>query len=102
VKLPEKQHGISFSICVSLVVASCLPPKSNRKRSRVALQVPNSDGESYSCISGIIPGGDASQIILGDNFLRAWYTVYKYDTSTKNAYVGFARSVDAAAPTDAA
>lgn len=66
------------------------------------MQVPNSDGESYSCISGIIPGGDASQIILGDNFLRAWYTVYKYDTSTKNAYVGFARSVDAAAPTDAA
>ena len=62
-------------------------------------QVPNPAG-GVNCISGIIPGGDSNSIILGDNFLRAWYTAYKYDRATHTASVGFAlpRDLDLQAP----
>jgi cathepsin E len=56
-------------------------------------QVPNPAG-GINCISGIIPGGDSNSIILGDNFLRAWYTAYKYDRATHTASVGFALPKD--------
>jgi hypothetical protein len=45
-----------------------------------------------------MPGGDRSSVVVGVNFLRAWYTVYRYDNITRNAYVGIAQSADAAVP----
>lgn len=54
------------------------------------MQIQSSDGSATTeCISAIIPGGDPSSVILGDNFMRAWYTVYTYDIKKKTAYVGF-------------
>ena len=38
-------------------------------------------------MSAIMGGGDSGSIILGGNFLRAFYTVYKYDSSSQNAVV---------------
>ena len=49
-------------------------------------------GTTGNCISAIIPGGDSHSVILGDNFMRAWYTVYTYDISSKTAYVGIAEA----------
>ena len=58
-------------------------------------QIPKpGNGGGVACISGIIPGGDANSIILGDNFLRAWYTAYRYDKSAHTAFVGLARPTD--------
>lgn len=58
-------------------------------------QIPKpGSGGGVACISGIIPGGDANSIILGDNFLRAWYTAYRYDKSAHTAFVGLARPSD--------
>ena len=58
-----------------------------------ALQIQGSSGgNSGNCISAIIPGGDSHSVILGDNFMRAWYTVYTYDISSKTAYVGIAEA----------
>ena len=58
-----------------------------------ALQIQGSSGgNTGSCISAIIPGGDSHSVILGDNFMRAWYTVYTYDISSKTAYVGIAEA----------
>jgi len=51
-----------------------------------------SGGNTQECISAIIPGGDSHSVILGDNFMRAWYTVYTYDISSKTAYVGIAEA----------
>ncbi len=47
-------------------------------------------GATDQCISAIIPGGDDNSVILGDNFMRSWYTVYTYDIKTRTAYVGLA------------
>ena len=55
---------------------------------------PGSTNGGVACISGIIPGGDANSIILGDNFLRAWYTAYRYDKSAHTAFVGLAKPTD--------
>ncbi|CAL5227424.1 g10385 [Coccomyxa viridis] len=52
----------------------------------------SSGGTTGNCISAIIPGGDSHSVILGDNFMRAWYTVYTYDISSKTAYVGIAEA----------
>jgi hypothetical protein len=41
-----------------------------------------------SCISGI-KGGASKEGILGDTFLRAYYSIYDF----KNARVGFAQAV---------
>ena len=58
-------------------------------------QIPKpGNGGGVACISGIIPGGDANSIILGDNFLRAWYTAYRYDKSAHTAFVGIAKPTD--------
>ncbi len=58
-----------------------------------ALQIQGSSGGTTgNCISAIIPGGDSHSVILGDNFMRAWYTVYTYDISSKTAYVGIAEA----------
>ena len=58
-------------------------------------QIPKpGNGGGVACISGIIPGGDANSIILGDNFLRAWYTAYRYDKSAHTAFVGLAEPTD--------
>lgn len=58
-------------------------------------QIPKpGNGGGVTCISGIIPGGDANSIILGDNFLRAWYTAYRYDKSAHTAFVGLAKPTD--------
>lgn len=54
----------------------------------------NGANAGVACISGIIPGGDANSIILGDNFLRAWYTAYRYDKSAHTAFVGLAKPTD--------
>ena len=62
-------------------------------------QIQSSDGSSTQCISAVIPGGDASSIILGDNFMRAWYTVYTYDIKKKTAYVGFGEAAAMSAST---
>ena len=51
-----------------------------------------SGGNTQQCISAVIPGGDSHSVILGDNFMRAWYTVYTYDQSSKTAYVGIAEA----------
>jgi len=37
-----------------------------------------------------IPGGDSRAIILGNNFMRSWFTVYTYDAGSRAAHVGFA------------
>lgn len=57
-------------------------------------QIPKPGGSGVACISGIIPGGDSNSIILGDNFLRAWYTAYRYDKSAHTAFVGLAKPTD--------
>jgi hypothetical protein len=62
-------------------------------------QIESSSGGGTSCISAIIPGGDAQSIILGDNFMRAWYTVYTYDIKKKTAYVGFGEAAAMTAST---
>ncbi|EIE26466.1 acid protease [Coccomyxa subellipsoidea C-169] len=49
-------------------------------------------GATNQCISAIIPGGDDHSVILGDNFMRSWYTVYTYDIKTRTAYVGLAEA----------
>ena len=51
-----------------------------------------SGANTQQCISAIIPGGDSHSVILGDNFMRAWCTVYTYDISSKTAYVGIAEA----------
>lgn len=45
-------------------------------------------------MSAVMPGGDPSNIVVGVNFLRAWYTVYKYDYENKKGYVGFGLSAN--------
>ncbi len=46
-----------------------------------------------ACTSAIVGGGTQSMIVLGTNFLRAWYAVFSYDTSTGAAQIGLASSV---------
>jgi hypothetical protein len=58
----------------------------------------DADGNLAGCISGIMPGGDRSSVVVGVNFLRAWYTIYRYDNTSRNAYVGIAQSANAAVP----
>ena len=52
-----------------------------------------SDDPDSMCISAIIPGGNSTTIILGDNFLRAFYTVYSHDPGSGRARVGIAKPV---------
>jgi hypothetical protein len=57
------------------------------------VQVQDNSGDGTNqCISAIIPGGDTDSVILGDNFMRSWYTVYTYDLQSRTAYVGYAQS----------
>ena len=59
----------------------------------MVLQIQGTSGDNtQQCISAIIPGGDSQSVILGDNFLRAWYSIYTYDISSKTAYVGLAEA----------
>lgn len=54
------------------------------------LQISTDSGSSSAlCISAIIPGGDPRAIILGNNFMRSWFTVYTYDVASRAAHVGF-------------
>lgn len=52
---------------------------------------------SGDCISLIFPGTTDNDMILGAPFLRAWYTAYHYDPTTKAATVSLAkpRTLDA-------
>ena len=55
-----------------------------------SLQISTDSGASSAlCISAIIPGGDPRAIILGNNFMRSWFTVYTYDVASRAAHVGF-------------
>ncbi len=51
----------------------------------------STDDPNDMCISSIIPGGNSTTIILGDNFLRAFYTAYSHDSKTGTAKVGIAK-----------
>jgi cathepsin E len=51
---------------------------------------------SGQCVSVLIGSGVSSNTILGAPFLRAFYSVYTYDTSSSTAQIGFAKA--AAAP----
>ena len=54
-------------------------------------KVSSPDGDASAlCISAIIPGGDARAVILGNNFMRSWFTVYTYNAGSRAAHVGFA------------
>lgn len=54
--------------------------------------VDETDDPEQMCISAIIPGGNSTTIILGDNFLRAFYTAYMHDPKTGAARVGIAKT----------
>eukprot|EP00884_Botryococcus_braunii_P007873 jgi/Botrbrau1/17087/Bobra.0741s0002.1 len=56
----------------------------------------DADGNLSGCMSAVMPGGDPSSAVIGVNFLRAWYTVYKYDWPSKKGFVGFAESANLA------
>ena len=69
-------------------------------------QIPATGGEdpALMCVSAIIPGPTNKErgVVLGDAFLRAWYSVYEVDGppgAETRARVGLARS--AAVPTPA-
>ena len=50
--------------------------------------------DGSQCISAVLPGGDENSIVLGDNFMRSWFTVYSYNLTSKAAMVGFASSAN--------
>ncbi|KAK9826713.1 hypothetical protein WJX81_000524 [Elliptochloris bilobata] len=50
------------------------------------------DGDTAYCMSGLVGGGPAGKVVLGDIFLRAFYSVYTYEPVTKAAWVGLASS----------
>lgn len=51
-----------------------------------------SDGNTTYCMSGLVGGGPKGKVVLGDIFLRAFYSVYTYEPVTKAAWVGLASS----------
>ena len=59
-------------------------------------QIPAKKGEDPEkmCISAILPGPTTPEkgMILGDAFMRHWYTAYERDAEGGGARVGFARS----------
>ena len=64
----------------TLPPACCDPPP------RSGPQMPQPPGmaipDEFLCISAILPGGNSSTVILGNNFLRAFYTAYRLDAAT--------------------
>jgi hypothetical protein len=62
-------------------------------------KIPAKKGEDpeLMCISAILPGPTTPEkgMILGDAFMRQWYTAYERDAEG-NARVGFARSAQGA------
>ncbi len=70
-----------------------MPWRSMCDANNYAVQMQGANGGATNqCISAIIPGGDDHSVILGDNFMRSWYTVYTYDIKTRTAYVGLAEA----------
>lgn len=59
-------------------------------------RIPAKKGEDPEkmCISAILPGPTTPEkgMILGDAFMRQWYTAYERDAEGGNARVGFALS----------
>ena len=51
-----------------------------------------------TCISGFVPVGKSSQVVLGVPFLRAWHSQYSYDPSTQKARIGLAAPVSTSVP----
>jgi hypothetical protein len=51
------------------------------------------------CISGFVPVGKSSQVVLGVPFLRAWHSQYSYDPATQKAHIGLATPVATASGT---
>ncbi len=49
------------------------------------------DSPQY-CISAVIGGGSQPYLVLGDPFMRAFYSVFTTDSSGQNAKVGLALS----------
>jgi len=49
-----------------------------------------------TCISGFVPVGESSQVVLGVPFLRAWHSQYSYDPTTQKAKIGLAAPVSTA------
>ena len=47
-------------------------------------------GADASCISAVVGGGLAQRIVLGDTFLRAYYSVYTYEPVSGAAWVALA------------
>ncbi len=50
------------------------------------------DGDTAYCMSGLVGGGPSGKLVLGDIFLRAFYSVYTYEPVSKAAWVGLASS----------
>ena len=63
---------------------------------RVQAASESSTDTSGQCVSVLIGSGVSTNTILGAPFLRAFYSVYTYDTTSSTAQIGFAKA--AAAP----
>ena len=87
---------------VTSSAACCATCNGSCAHAHSALDVLQISGEttgdmSGDCISLIFPGTTDNDMILGAPFLRAWYTAYHYDPTTKAATVSLAkpRTLDA-------
>lgn len=45
---------------------------------------------STACVLGIQPGAPDNTVVLGTAFLRAYYTTYTYNATSKSSYVSIA------------
>ena len=60
------------------------------------LQLADASGNALGvCSSAIVGGGSSGVVVLGTNFLRAYYAVFKVNGSNGTAQVGFAPSTSA-------
>ena len=79
-----------LTIRAAAAAAGEVPRGSGSPNLTPCMQISTDSGSSSAlCISAIIPGGDPRSIILGNNFMRSWFTVYTYDVASRAAHVGF-------------
>ena len=55
------------------------------------MQLPE-DAPAY-CVSAVMPGGSDEYLVLGDFFMRAYYSVFSVSADGSNFTVGLAPSV---------
>ena len=46
--------------------------------------------DSNSCASAILPGGDPSFIVLGGNFMRRYFSVFRWSATNNTGMIGLA------------